>query len=62
MKKLAAFILTVVFTASITLAIVNQTLVKPVANMNKTIQNYATILPIGPPPFPKDKKKKGDGK
>jgi len=57
MKKLAAFILTVVFTASITLAIVNQFSTKPMANSQNTITKYATILPIGPPKFPKDKKK-----
>ncbi len=61
MKKLAAFILTVVFTASLTLAVVNQVSVKPMASTHKILNNYATILPIGPPPFPHDSTNSGDG-
>jgi len=62
MKKLASLILAVVFTLSLTLAVVNSVVGTPMAHTQKTITNYATILPIGPPPFPKDTKKKGDGK
>jgi len=57
MKKLASFILALVFAASLTLAILNQVGQKQMASSQKTITKYATILPIGPPKFPKDKKK-----
>ena len=61
MKKLASLILALVFTASLALAVINQVSEKPMAGSQTTITNYATILPIGPPEFPKDKKKKKGG-
>jgi len=57
MKKLASFILALVFAASLSLAIINHANEKQMVNSQKTITKYATILPIGPPKFPKDKKK-----
>ncbi len=62
MKKLASLILALVFTVSLTLAVINQATQKPIVSTQKNIINYATILPIGPPEFPKDKKKKGGDK
>ena len=53
MKKLTSLVLTLIFTASLALAVINSLTATPNPNAKNS---FATICPLPPPPPPPDKK------